>query len=152
MPSSIDKRVEINKRIRTERRAAWFAGKCCVRCGSFDTLEYDHIDPKTKDPLLVRNSYLVWTWPEARRSAELAKCQVLCRPCHRAKSKAEGDYSHRALKGSAVGTSKLTDAGVRKIRELASTGQTYKSIAVDFGLHPSTVSDIIRGKIWSHLL
>jgi hypothetical protein len=62
------------------RRASWFRDKSCARCGSTTELEIDHIDPRTK----VTHS--VWSWAEQRRNAELAKCQVLCRPCHEAKS------------------------------------------------------------------
>ena len=58
------------------RRAAFFEGKCCVRCGSTERLELDHIDPKLKV------SHNVWSWSEAKRSAEIAKCQVLCHDCH----------------------------------------------------------------------
>ena len=62
------------------RRAAWFAGKTCVRCGSTERLEIDHIDPALKV------DHRLWSWSAVRREAELAKCQVLCRPCHLAKS------------------------------------------------------------------
>ena len=30
------------------RRAAWFADKSCVRCGSTERLEIDHVDRSTK--------------------------------------------------------------------------------------------------------
>lgn len=52
----------------------------CRHCGSWDDLELDHIDPSTK----VSNS--VWSWSEVRRNEELAKCQPLCKRCHKAKT------------------------------------------------------------------
>lgn len=55
----------------------------CVQCGSNDGLEVDHIERQSKV------SHRVWSWSLERRSAELAKCQVLCRACHRAKTSAE---------------------------------------------------------------
>lgn len=57
-------------------RAEWFAGKSCVKCGSLDELELDHIDPSTKI------NHKIWSWSPERRNAELAKCQVLCSVCH----------------------------------------------------------------------
>ena len=55
-----------------------FGGKC-VRCGSTENLEFDHIDRHTKikkvSTLLASSSY---------QSAvdEAQKCQLLCRQCH----------------------------------------------------------------------
>jgi 5-methylcytosine-specific restriction endonuclease McrA len=69
---------ERNARIRAE----WIAANGpCTACGSSVDLEVDHVDPRTKDPLLRRGTGL-WTWSKARREAELAKCQVLCQICH----------------------------------------------------------------------
>lgn len=66
-----------------DRRAAFFSDKVCVRCGSQERLELDHVDRATKV------HHAIWSWSEARREAELAKCQVLCHDCHLAKTAAE---------------------------------------------------------------
>lgn len=67
-----------------QRRERWLAEHGpCVSCGSWDELEVDHRDPERK------LTHRVWSWSESRRLAELAKCQVLCRSCHRAKTSAE---------------------------------------------------------------
>ena len=58
------------------RREAWFADKACVRCGSKDELELDHIDPALKV------SHSIWSWSKSRFLAEVAKCQPLCHRCH----------------------------------------------------------------------
>lgn len=58
------------------RRAAFFAGKTCVRCGSSDDLHIHHRDRTQKV------AHQVWSWRQERRDAELAKCDVLCRGCH----------------------------------------------------------------------
>ncbi|ALF00619.1 HNH endonuclease [Mycobacterium phage Bricole] len=71
---------EYQRQWRAKRRAAWFAGKACVRCGSDEDLELDHVDPTLK----VTNA--VWSWSQERRDVELAKCQVLCNACHKAKT------------------------------------------------------------------
>lgn len=65
------------------RRKTFFCGKKCANCNSKENLELDHKDPKTKV------DHKVWSWSETRRLAELAKCQVLCRKCHRAKTEAD---------------------------------------------------------------
>lgn len=65
------------------RRGEWMADKFCVQCGSTQSLEVDHIDPADKV------SHRIWTWAIPRRNAELAKCQVLCTECHKAKTKAQ---------------------------------------------------------------
>jgi hypothetical protein len=61
-------------------RDSWFAGKCCVWCGSVERLELDHIDPSQKE------SHKIWGWSEVRRNAELSKCRVLCHRCHKQRS------------------------------------------------------------------
>lgn len=67
-----------------QRRATYFEGKVCTHCGSGGELELDHIDPFTKV------SHNIWSWKESRRLEELAKCQVLCKPCHKAKTQKDG--------------------------------------------------------------
>lgn len=61
-------------------RREWLTGKFCVKCGSIENLEVDHIDRTQK----VTHS--VWGWGEAKRDIELAKCQVLCKKCHKEKT------------------------------------------------------------------
>jgi hypothetical protein len=81
--SDPDRQRAFNREWIQRRRVAWFAGKSCVQCGSTESLELDHIDPETKV------NHRLWSWSAVRREAELAKCQILCRPCHQAKSLAE---------------------------------------------------------------
>lgn len=67
-----------------KRRKEWFENNGpCNKCGSWDNLELDHKDPKSKV------SHKIWNWSESRRLAELVKCQILCRVCHIEKSKEE---------------------------------------------------------------
>lgn len=64
-----------------ERRKEWFEKNGpCAKCGSWNDLELDHIDPALKI------SHSIWSWSENRRNAELAKCQALCHDCHLAKT------------------------------------------------------------------
>jgi len=65
-------------------RREWFSKNGpCKACGSWDDLELDHVDPNSKI------EHKVWSWSEARRHAELAKCQALCYSCHKKKSAME---------------------------------------------------------------
>lgn len=59
---------------------ALLGGQCNI-CGSIDDLEFDHIDPSTKVMTVARASSL----SELRWNEEIAKCQLLCKICHRAK-------------------------------------------------------------------
>ena len=69
---------------RRTRRENWFLENGpCVECGSDKNLHLDHIDPSTKV------SHKIWSWSESRMLEELAKCQVLCRPCHEEKTAKE---------------------------------------------------------------
>ncbi|GAB1326912.1 hypothetical protein ACE1SV_12510 [Streptomyces sennicomposti] len=75
------------------RRASFFDGKTCVECGGTERLELDHVDPGTKA------SHSIWSWAQARREAETAKCQILCFPCHRRKSCDERGYREPGCHG-----------------------------------------------------
>lgn len=79
-------------------RAAWLTENGpCKRCGSSYRLQVDHVNPATKI------HHAVWTWREDRRLLELAKCQVLCGPCHWEKHAPKGMVS-RQRKIGPVGT------------------------------------------------
>lgn len=69
---------------RQKRRQEWLIQNGpCIKCGSDQYLEVDHINSNTKV------SHNVWSWSEERRNEELAKCQVLCKECHKKKSISE---------------------------------------------------------------
>ena len=59
-----------------KRRRAFFDTKECEWCGSTSSLELHHRDPSRKE------SHAIWSWTEARRQTEIAKCIVLCAGCH----------------------------------------------------------------------
>ncbi len=66
-----------------KRRLDYFFDKACVRCGSGDNLQLDHVDPTLKI------SHKIWSWSAEKREAELAKCQVLCEHCHLDKTRGD---------------------------------------------------------------
>ncbi len=61
-------------------------GNVCVECNSENGLQFDHIDPSIKEFAIASNWGLSWK----RLLPELAKCQLLCKPCHLTKSREEG--------------------------------------------------------------
>jgi 5-methylcytosine-specific restriction endonuclease McrA len=81
LPLTGDRKREYQREWCAARRAEYFFDKFCVRCGTTENLRLDHIDPTQKV------SHRIWSWSAARREAELAKCQVLCDPCHKDKGR-----------------------------------------------------------------
>ena len=74
---------EYQKNWCARKRQKWIDayGGECIECGSKEQLEFDHVDPSQKV------THRIWGWAEARIADELAKCQLLCRPCHQVKTK-----------------------------------------------------------------
>jgi 5-methylcytosine-specific restriction endonuclease McrA len=60
-------------------------GGKCAQCCSTNKLEFDHIDIRTKE-FTISDSLGI---SEKRLQAELAKCQLLCDPCHQTKTSKE---------------------------------------------------------------
>jgi hypothetical protein len=72
-----EKQKEYQRIWYTRRRQQWIEENGpCKECGSKEKLEVHHKDPSKKI------SHNVWSWKEERRLKELAKCEVLCKPCH----------------------------------------------------------------------
>jgi 5-methylcytosine-specific restriction endonuclease McrA len=64
-------------------------GGRCAHCESTDGLEFDHVDPSSKE-FTVTNRLDSAPWEVIL--GELAKCQLLCQPCHAAKSIRDRGY------------------------------------------------------------
>ena len=83
-----------NEKIREERRKQHkekraicleYLGGKCVKCGTTERLEFDHIDRTTKKYTIasrVTNNFTIL-------KEELNKCQLLCAPCHLEKTAKE---------------------------------------------------------------
>lgn len=80
MPDKVSKYQRRNEKRR--QLAFNILGRECVRCGSREQLEFDHIDPKKKSDKLSR----FWSAPKERFIEEALKCQVLCKRCHDTKT------------------------------------------------------------------
>lgn len=78
-----DMNTYMKERWRKRRLAAIeYLGGECVHCGATESLEFDHIEPKTKTMSIARASSL----SEIRFWAEVRKCQLLCTDCHKQKT------------------------------------------------------------------
>ncbi len=80
-------------RKRKAKAIARLGGKC-VRCNCGADLQFDHIDPRTKSFDVSKN----WGVKEERFWAEVDKCQLLCRDCHKIKNR-EDVISGKAKRG-----------------------------------------------------
>lgn len=120
---------------KNKRRQAWIdANGPCVKCGSKENLEVDHIKPEEKEYEISD----VWSRRQEIRDAELAKCQVLCRNCHWDKS-ANENYVLNPLK-------------VEKIRKMYDAGWSVADLADHLELAASTVRDVVNCLTWNYML
>jgi len=126
------------------RRRQWLKENGpCVECGSWERLEVDHRDPRTK------TSHNIWSWSDAKRIAELAKCQVLCRSCHKRKSANE---CRANMKGKPNTWCRiLTPEQVREIRRLTASGMSNGKVAKQFGIGRTTVNDVRVRRSYSEI-
>lgn len=130
------------------RRAAFFADKKCVRCGSTDKLELDHKDPVTKSEHLKRaHTGSFWSWSQKRRDEEIAKCQVLCHPCHVQKTNENGDH----VRGEQVGTAKYTEGIVRYVRAQRAAGVRLCDLAAELNMPKQTIWGMCNRR-WKHVI
>lgn len=60
-------------------------------------------------------------------------------------------HGTRAI-GEKIASAKISSSAVADIRSMAEQGTQIKEIAKRVGLHPSTVSRIVKGKRWKHLV
>lgn len=124
---------------RLQLRLAWLSDNGpCVDCGSWENLEIDHVDNSTKV------GHCIWTWSEARRDAELAKCEPRCRQCHQLKT----------IRCKENPAQVLTEDDVRTIRRIrAETGFGHIRIAriMQLESHRKAVRNVITGKSWGHV-
>jgi 5-methylcytosine-specific restriction endonuclease McrA len=65
-------------------------GGTCVICGATQDLEFDHIDPVTKEFSIASK----WSAPMSVLAPELVKCQLLCSSCHDNKSDSAKEVAH----------------------------------------------------------
>lgn len=57
----------------------------------------------------------------------------------------------RYVRGEAHPIAKLTASKVAEIRYRVGAGESQRRLAIEFGVHPMTVSEIVHRKIWKHI-
>jgi 5-methylcytosine-specific restriction endonuclease McrA len=128
------------------RRQEWIdsQGGKCKHCGSAEELEVDHIDASTKS----MNPAQIWGRCKEAREVELAKCQVLCKPCHLEKRKRCREYA----RGEKAGGAKLTEEQVRQIKShWAKGGWTKYGLGREFNIDEAVIRGILAGRFWRHV-
>lgn len=75
-------------------------------------------------------------------------------PHKRATGDRNGSRKHpnRLPRGERVASARLTDDQVREIRQRYAAGEQQQHIAPDYGVNRATISYIVLGKTWKHLL
>ena len=91
-----DKQRDYVRRWVAKRRAKSVEerGGKCERCSSTENLEFHHRLRSNKI------DHKIWSWSQARRDEELAKCDLLCAECHKVETAQErnyGQYVHGTL-------------------------------------------------------
>lgn len=61
--------------------------------------------------------------------------------------KRHGTWAH----GTKVNTNKLSEAAVSEIKAMCRKGASRKDVAISYGVHRSTVDQILRGDTWKHM-
>lgn len=126
-------------------RHDWFTENGpCKKCGSLENLEVDHIEADQKV------GHTVWSWTPMRRALELAKCQVLCRRCHRQKTALSRERPGRIV----ASLRKIDDKKVLKAVLLRQMGMPVRKIATKFNVSHATIVRLtnaaMAGKDFTH--
>lgn len=107
-------------------------GGKCVECGAVDSVEFDHKDPGTKVFAMSQSH----GYEREAVIEEAGKCQLLCRACHWAKTRAE----------HAVSAFKMKDeVKARRLRENAKYIENKKTSCVVCGAKEMLEFDHVRG-------
>lgn len=91
-----------NRRLERKKEAIEYLGSKCTICGAIENLEFDHIDPKTKE-FEISDGF---SHSKEKLWGELEKCQLLCSICHIEKSKKDfyktnfGDENYKQPHGT----------------------------------------------------
>ncbi len=123
--------------LKQRRRNEWIAQHGPCPCGSTDQLEVDHIDPSQK-AISISD---VWTRCAEVREAELAKCQVLCYKCHKAKTKCDLANNHHPHRN-------FEEEVVNAVRAAHRMGTSVASLARLHGTTWHTMNNLLTYKTY----
>lgn len=84
--NKLEKKQKYQREWKNNRRQEWILENGpCKKCGSWNNLEVDHINPKLK----TMEASSMWSRTKEVRDKELENCQVLCKSCHLQKTLSE---------------------------------------------------------------
>lgn len=121
-------------------------GGRCIKCGSKDNLEFDHIDKNSRKFIIIK----ILKRKKEIVLKELKKCQLLCSICHRKKSGKENQCGGR-VKGEKSNLAKLSDNEVIEIKKRLNNEESCSSIAKKYGVTSMNIRCIKNGKSWRHI-
>lgn len=106
---------------RRKAEAEVVLGGACARCGGAEDLQFDHKDPASKSFTIAK----LWSVSEGRFWTEITKCQLLCAPCHKEKTRSEQSVEHG---GGASGKKncRCTPCRSRKAEYMKTYMKTYE--------------------------
>jgi len=121
------------------KRANWLAEHGpCVKCGSWDTLEIDHVNPEEK------SFKISWSRKKEILDKELQKCQVLCENCHLEKTKK--DLHNLNFGVLLLEERTVQDSQILEVLQLTKSGFSEREACKLVGISRGTYSSIkIRG-------
>lgn len=142
------KKYRHEKAARQKKMALALLGGKCVKCGTDENLQFDHIDPSTKRFHILQQ--ITGNWAEIEK--EIRKCQLLCYACHKGKSAAETTERNAIIfSGERSVRAKLTDAQAAEYRErFVAGGLTMHAIAAGTGMATKNVRMMLRGLTYRH--
>ena len=130
-------------KLRRERYISQLGGKC-TDCGSSENLEFEHIDPFTKNFAISSAS----SFSEKRVQEELKLCILRCTTCHKSKSRTDGSDFKNRRNGEDIHFAKLSE---QQAVEILHAEGTHKSISEKYKVSRPTVSQIKSRKTWKHI-
>ncbi len=145
---------------RWRSRVFYVQDSCWPWTGTRDSKNYGVLKSKGRMVKAHRMAYVAAYGPIPSGLCVLHKCDnpPCCNPEHLflgtlADNAADRDRKGRTNRpqGEKHPQAKLTDTAIRSIRRRSLKGETYKSIADSFGMHPATISEIARKKTWRHI-
>lgn len=137
---------------------------CWIWTGQKHPNGYGLIDLKTRGArrIVLIASRVIWEWEHGPIPDGMQVCHTCdFPPCVRLDHLFLGTNQDniddkmnkgRQMKGEAVHTSILTEDHVIVIRRRHAAGEAQKDLAVEFGVSRPTMSNLIRGVTWKHLL
>ena len=132
------------------------SGDCWLWRGNLDRDGYGTIGKGQDNHRAHRIAYLLFkgTIPPGLNVLHSCDVRPCVKPAHlrlgsQAENMADRNAKRRTASGERNGRSKLTGEAVAEIRRLASQGLSRRNTARLFGIDPSTVRDIVKGRIWA---